>query len=136
MMKGIKVILYIYAVIYLLGLVLAFLPISTGSDLLNTAGSDLPGAMDPFTLLWTRMSGVGFGLAGIFFLILARNPFGYGVMLPFAGYGQICVGLFYSPLNIWYGSPLASWLISAESILLVGTGALLLILAKKTSQAL
>nr|VFK43351.1 MAG: hypothetical protein BECKSD772F_GA0070984_11443 [Candidatus Kentron sp. SD]VFK48787.1 MAG: hypothetical protein BECKSD772E_GA0070983_11417 [Candidatus Kentron sp. SD]VFK81062.1 MAG: hypothetical protein BECKSD772D_GA0070982_12113 [Candidatus Kentron sp. SD] len=129
-MKGIKIILYIYAIIYFIGLIFAFLPWLTIADSFHSAGVQPP-ASDAFTMLWVRMSGVAFGLATIFFLLLARNPLGYGAMPSFAAYGQIYVGFFYFSLGALYEFPLTVWTTSLEGAFLMGSGALLVILLKK-----
>ena len=125
-----KIILYIYAIIYFFGFIFAFLPWPTLTESFTSAGV-APPADDMLSMFWIRMSGVAFGLAAIFFVILARDPLGYRGMLPFAAYGQICVGFSYFSLGAWYEFPLTVWTSSIEGLLLITTGVLLLIFVKK-----
>jgi len=133
-MKGIKIILYFLAIFYWLGTVITFLPLSILTDYLHFVGAKLPDTIDVTTIFWFRLSGVGFGLAGIFYVILARNPLGYGVMLPFTAYGQICIGLSYFAWSIGYDFPLPAWYMFIESFLLVVPGVLLLVFRNKVIQ--
>nr|VFK37688.1 MAG: hypothetical protein BECKTC1821D_GA0114238_100222 [Candidatus Kentron sp. TC]VFK40859.1 MAG: hypothetical protein BECKTC1821E_GA0114239_100819 [Candidatus Kentron sp. TC]VFK53700.1 MAG: hypothetical protein BECKTC1821F_GA0114240_100319 [Candidatus Kentron sp. TC] len=129
-MKGMKIILFSYAIIYFLGFVLTILPWPMLTESFVLSGVQPP-VEDMLNMFWVRMSGVAFGLATIFFVILARNPLGYGAMLPFAAYGQICAGFSYLALGVLYEFPLTILIAAIEGCFLLGTGVLLLILLKK-----
>jgi hypothetical protein len=73
-----------------------------------------------------------FGLIGIFFVILARNPIKYGGMLPLAGFGILFMGLFSLVGGIRYGFPVWSYII--DFIFCTVAGALIFILRKKVMQ--
>jgi uncharacterized membrane protein YjjP (DUF1212 family) len=73
-----------------------------------------------------------FGLIGIFFLILARNPLKYGAMLLLAAYGLLCFAVFCLAGGIRYGLPV--WIYSGDVIFGAVAGSLLLIFRKKAMQ--
>ena len=79
-MKELKIILWITAIGCLLDSVLAALPWKAITAFCDWAGIQTPIAL-PFTVFMYRLCSVLFGILGIFFVILARNPLQYGGML-------------------------------------------------------
>jgi len=73
-----------------------------------------------------------FGIIGVFFAILARNPLKYGVMLPLAAYGLVGYGIFSLVAGMRYGLPV--WAYSGDVIFGVVAGVLVLIFRKKAIQ--
>ena len=74
-----------------------------------------------------------FGMIGIFFVILARNPLKYGTMLPFAGYGLLCYGMFWFLGGLRYQLPV--WTFSGDVIIGLVAGILILALRKRAMRA-
>ena len=93
-MKGLKTVLWIAAVVILVGsLVALVLPFSTLQSLGRNFGAEvLPADSVAFRYTIRAMMVVSF-VAGIYYLILARNPLRYGVLIPFTGIANIAVGL-------------------------------------------
>ena len=126
-MKGLKIILWICAVSCLLGFICAALPWSVITTFYRWSAVQPP--LEAPTVFLARLCLATFGLTGIFFVILARNPLNYGVMLLLAGYGLICFGIFYFVGGIRYGLPV--WIYSQKSLFSAVLGVLILIFRKK-----
>ena len=131
-MKGLKIMLWICAIRFLPAFIPAVIPwrvLAAGVDWL---GIQPPGT-EEFTKIMIRLSLAGFGMVGIFFAILARNPFKYGVMLLLAAYGLVGLGIVLLVAGIRY-SGLPLWTYSINAIFGVVAGILLLIFRKKAIQ--
>ena len=128
-MKGLKIMLWICAIRFLP----AFIPAAVVPWPALAAGVEWLGLQPPgteeFTKIMVRFSLAGFGMVGVFFAILARNHFKYGVMLPLAVYGLVGFGIVYLVAGIRYELPI--WTYSINTIFGVVAGALLLIFRKK-----
>ena len=131
-MKGLKTVLWICAVCCLPGFVFAALPWRAFTGLCHWVGIQPPAA-EAITVLMFRLSLAIFGMIGIFFVILARNPLKYGAMLLLAAYGLVCYGVFSLVGGIRYGLPV--WTYSGDVIFGVVAGVLLAIFRKKVIQA-
>ncbi len=92
-MKGLKIILWICAIGCLLGFIFAVFPWRAITALFNWVGLQPPVA-EPITVFMFRLCLAIFGMIGIFFVILARNPLKYGAMLLLAAYGLLFYGVF------------------------------------------
>jgi len=79
-----------------------------------------------------RLSLVLFGMIGIFFVILARDPLKYGAMLLLAAYGLVGYGIFSLVAGIRYGLPV--WTYSGDVIFGIVAGLLLLTFRKRAMQ--
>ncbi len=130
-MKGLKIILWITAICCLLGFVLAALPWKAITAICDWAGIQTPIAL-PLTVFMYRLCSAIFGIIGIFFVILARNPLKYGGMLLLAAYGLVGYGIFSLVAGIRYELPV--WTYSGDVIFGVVAGVLLLIFRKKAMQ--
>ena len=127
-MKGIKIILWISAVSCLLGFIFAALPWRTITAWFDFVGIQSPGA-EGITVFLFRLCLVLFGMIGIFFAILARNPLKYGAMLLLASYGLVIYGIFSLVAGVRYRLPV--WIYANDVIFGVVAGVLLLIFRKK-----
>ena len=127
-MKGLKIILWICAVSCLLGFICAALPWSVITTFYRWSGVQPP--FDATTVFLVRLCLATFGLTGIFFVILARNPLNYGAMLLLAAYGLICFGIFYLVGGIRYGLPV--WIYSQKAFFFAVLGILILVFRKKS----
>ncbi len=130
-MKGLKIILWICAICCLLAFIFAALPWGAITALCRWGGIEPPTA-EPITVFMFRLAEVLFGMIGIFFVILARNPLKYGAMLLLAAYGLLCYGVFSLVGGMRYGLPV--WTYSGDVIFGVVAGVLLLIFRKKAMQ--
>jgi hypothetical protein len=91
-MKNLKITLWICGLGCLSAIPFIFLPWRIIGDIVNWFGVEpIPdvAAIQYFTRI---VFGV-FGMIGIFFIILARNPLVYGLMIKLGGYGLITFGL-------------------------------------------
>ena len=127
-MKGLKIILWICAISCLMGFIVAAFPWSIITISFHWTGIQLPSAQ-PTTVFLVRLFLVTFGMIGIFFVILARNPLKYDAMLFLSAYGLIFCGIFYLVAGVRYGIPF--WYCSQKAISSVVLGLLLLIFRKK-----
>ena len=103
-MKGLKIILWIAAICCLSGFAVAALPWPTVTALFRWFEIEPPAA-EPVTAFVFRLASAMFGMIGIFFLILARNPLKYGAMLLLAAYGLVAYGVFCLLGGIRYAFP-------------------------------
>ncbi len=131
-MKGLKIILWISAICCLLGFIFAAFPWRAITAWFNWVGYQPPSA-EPITVFKFRLCLAIFGIIGIFFVILARNPLKYGAMLLLAAYGLLCYGVFSLVGGIRYVLPV--WMYAGDVIFGVIAGVLILIFRKKAIQA-
>jgi hypothetical protein len=103
-MKGLKVVLWICGIAFLLSFVFLFVPWRVMADWCARMGVEIAIAA-PVAAYMTRAILVGCGLIGVFFVILAKDPLRYGPMLPLAGYGFILAGLVCLAGGIRYDLP-------------------------------
>ena len=127
-MKGLKTVLWICAVCCLSGFVFAALPWRAFTALCHWVGIQPPAA-EAITVFMFRLSLAIFGMIGIFFVILARNPLKYGAMLLLAAYGLVCYGVFSLVGGLRYGLPV--WTYAGDVIFGVVAGVLLVFFRKK-----
>lgn len=109
-MKGLKVVLWILAIVCLLCFLGVIFPWSWTSNIASIWGYD---DITGFEGLLKYASRVGFatcGLIGIFFLILAFNPLKYGAMLSLAGLGLLLLGIVSLVWGIYYDFSWWIWL--------------------------
>ena len=130
-MKGLKIVLWVCAVSCLLGFAFGVLPWKAILAWFGFFGIQPP-ASDPITTYMLRLCMATFGLIGIFFVILARNPMKYGEMLPLAGFGILFMGFFSLLGGIRYGFPVWTYII--DFIFCIVAGVLVFILRKKTME--
>ncbi|MBL7177639.1 MAG: hypothetical protein ISS66_17595 [Desulfobacteraceae bacterium] len=96
---SLKVVLWITGIGCLTAVPFIFLPWSVIKAMASFFGHD-PIPDVPVLIYFTKvLCGAG-GFIGIFFIILARNPLGYGPMLYLGAYGLIVLGLLELVLGI------------------------------------
>jgi len=130
-MKGLKIILWICAISFLGAFILAPLPWRAIIAWIQWIGIQPPAAA-PITVFMIRISLAMFGMIGIFFVILAKNPLKYGAMLPLSAYGLLCSGVLSLVLGLRYGLPV--WIYSNDVIFGLAAGVLILVFQKKAIQ--
>ena len=131
-MKGLKIILWICAISFLLAFILAPIPWRAIIAWFQWVGIQPPAAA-PITVFMFRISLAMFGMVGIFFVILAKNPLKYGAMLPLSAVGLFCYGVLSLVLGIRYGLPV--WIYFNDVVFGLVTGVLILVFQKKAIQA-
>ncbi len=111
-MSGLKIVLWLTGVICLCGFIGIILPWSIIAKLASISNWDVSGFQGCEKYV-VRIAMAAFGMIGVFFLILARDPLKYGIMLSLAGYGLLVFGLICLVWGIYYrltGFPWWSWL--------------------------
>ena len=91
-MQSLKTALWITAIGCLMAVPFIFLPWSVFNAIASFTGHDLFPDV-PVVVYFTKVLCGGYGFIGIFFIILARNPLGYGSMLYLGAYGLIILAL-------------------------------------------
>ena len=127
-MKGLKAVLWVCAVVCLLGFITAALPWQVIISFSQWFGVELP-TPDALTVYVFRLFMAMFGLIGVFFVILARDPHKYGVMLQLAAYGLLSFGVFCLVGGIKYPISIGAYL--GDVLFGVIAGVLLLIFRRK-----
>ncbi len=130
-MKGLKIILWVCAVSYLLCFVYAVLPFQAWARFSSWFGLQFPAA-EPITEAIFRLCLAMFGMVGIFFVILARNPLKYGAMLILSAWGLLGYGAFTLVVGILYAFP--AWAYADGIIGGFVAGALILIFRRNAMQ--
>jgi uncharacterized membrane protein YuzA (DUF378 family) len=131
-MKCLKVMLWLTAIGCLAAAPFLFLPWTTVESIGSNFGLEaFPNT--PLAIYFFKVTFAVFGLIGAFFIILARNPFGYGPMLHLGAFGLILFGL----LALIFGNnleiPYIVYLGDGLSGLILG--AAILFFASKAKQA-
>jgi hypothetical protein len=136
-MKGLKITLWVCAISFLMGFIAAALPWQVLTSWCNQNGV-LITTSEPLIVFLARISLMIFGMIGVFFIILARNPLKYGEMLPLAGYGLLLLGVLILIGSILYILPNALPIITITTLLKVFfyfvLGALILLFRKGAIQ--
>jgi hypothetical protein len=127
-MKGLKVVLWICTIAFLMSFVAAVLPWQTIVGMYKMGGYQPP-TTESMDVLIFRLAMVTFGMIGVFFRILTLKPLEYGPMLPLAGYGMILLGVFLFTAGIRYEIPL--WAIGGKGFFLALLGVLILCFRKQ-----
>lgn len=125
-MNGLKVILWVCAVAFLLGFPLLVTPWDTINDMVGWFGV-APLSSDPVVMYLMRMSCGLMGFIGVFFVVLARNPLGYGAMLDLSGYGLVVVGLLALSVGLSLGLPAVVF--AGDTVFAIALGAAIVTLA-------
>ena len=132
-MKSLKVALWVTAIGCLTAVPFIFLPWAAVESIGSWFGieslPDMPIAVYFFKVVF----GV-FGLIGVFFIILARNPLKYGPMLNLGAFGLILFGLLALILGLSIGLPLIVYIGDGLSGLVLGI--VILVFSSRSKQAL
>jgi hypothetical protein len=127
-MEGLKTVLWVCAVGFLLNFIFAALPWQAMTAWANVFGFQMPAA-EPFHVFTFRLCLATYGMIGVFFVILARNPLKYGGMLLLAAYGLLCLGVLSLVGGIRYSLPPIIYV--GDIIFCFITGALILLFRKE-----
>lgn len=130
-MRALKVCLWVIGVLCLIALVGLVLPMATLGSMAGAFGNaTLPKA--PVVTYMVRTVSATFVAVGVFFILLARDPMRYGVMVPFAGVAAVALGVVCGIAGAATGIPLLWYLGDCVSCLVAG--ALVLILWRRARQ--
>ena len=136
-MKGLKNTLWVCVIVFLPSFIFAVLPWQVLTDWFTQCGIQI--SADPFTAFCARILYVIFGMIGVFFVILARNPLKYGEMLLLAACGLLLFGVLILIGGIYYILPNVLPVITiatiAKTIFYLMLGALILLFRKEAIQA-
>ncbi len=125
-MKGLKIALWIAAISCLTAIPFVFLPWSAVVGFSSWFGVEtLPDT--PIAIYFFKITFAVFGLIGIFFAILARNPFNYGPMLNLGGLGLILFGVLALSTGFFSAVPPIVYLGDGLSGLILGIAVLFFI---------
>ena len=131
-MKGLKITLWIAALGCLSAVPFVVMPWSVVENLVLWFGIE-PLPNTPIVVYLFRVACGIFGLIGIYFILLARNPLAYGRMLELGTYGLILFGLLSLLVGSSIGLPVIVYLGDSLSGLILGTAST--VLAYKLRQA-
>lgn len=127
-MKSLKIALWICAIGCLTAIPFTVLPVPMTWFGLKPI-SDIPELM-----YFIRVTCGVYGLIGIYFIILARNPLGYGAMLNLSAYGLIAFGLLGLILGLNLKISLIIYL--GDALFGIVLGSVIAILSSKTQRDL
>ena len=128
-MKTLKIILWFIAICAILsGFFNAILPWHIINDWMTITGSPNLGN-EPATIYMYRICFMAYGMIGVFFGILARNPLRYGAMLPFAASFLLCYASFRLIGGVLYQYPIGLYI--GDVVLNILLGFLILFLRKR-----
>jgi len=135
-MRGLKICLWIAGVVCLLSVFGVFLPVSMWESIVKFFGIEsLPDS--PLFLYAACLMSVTYAAIGVFFIILARRPMDYGIMVPFSGLAAVFVGVACWITGLAVGMP-ALWFLG-DSLSCVVLGVLIFVFwrqAKRISKPL
>jgi ABC-type Fe3+-siderophore transport system permease subunit len=130
-MKGLKNTLWVCAIVFLLSFIFAALPWRAITAWANQFGVQIPDA-EPWTVFWARLLCATFGMIGVFFVFLARNPLEYGGMLLLSAYGLLFLGVAVLMGSLRYELPFITYIV--DVIFCFITGTLILLFRRKAIQ--
>jgi hypothetical protein len=118
-MRGLKICLWIAGVGCLLAGIALFLPIGALDSMVRLFSEEsLPRSAVSFYLLRLVLA-TYFGI-GLFYVILARDPMRYGVMIPFSGIIAVFIGIVCAAAGLLYEMPVLWFLGDAIASIVMG----------------
>ncbi len=124
-MRGLKTVLWITAIGCLAVVPLIFFPWTSIANIISWFGAaSLPDAS--IAVYYFKVTFGVFGVIGVFFIILARDPLAYGPMLNLGAFGLILYGILAFTLGISIRLPPMVYLGDGLSGLALGIGILFL----------
>ncbi|MCP4634480.1 MAG: hypothetical protein GY855_16250 [candidate division Zixibacteria bacterium] len=107
-MTGLRVVLSIMSIACLCAFVAVIIPWEYLSKIIAIRGWDIS-AFRGIEKYFVRLGFAGFGFIGIFFLILAKDPYKYPAMVSLGGYGLLTFGFFCLGWGFYYGFEIWIW---------------------------
>ena len=131
-MRALKVCLWIAGVGCLLSVFGMFLPVSTFESIARAFGvQTFPDS--PLFVYAARLMSATYAGVGVFFVILARRPMDYGVMVPFSGLAAVFLGLVAAITGAAAGMP-PLWFLG-DSLSCAVVGVLIFVFWRKAKMA-
>jgi len=103
-MRVLKTCLWIAGLLCLLAVFGVFLPLRVLQSLASAFGGSLPEG--PVFVYMVRVMSATYVAIGVFYVMLARDPIRYGVMVPFSGVAALSVGACCGLFGVLSGMPL------------------------------
>jgi hypothetical protein len=130
-MRALKICLWIAGLGCLLSIPGMFLPIRVLESIAKAFGSQaFPDS--PLLLYAVRTVSATFVAVGVFFLILARDPIRYGIMVPFSGLASVFIGVVCAITGLTAAMP-TLWFMG-DSLSCVVLGILILVFWRQVKQ--
>jgi len=122
-MRGLRICLLVAGILCLLSVFGVLLPLSAWQSFVQLFGFEsLPDS--PLFEYAARLMSATYAAVGIFFIILARRPGDYGIMVTFAGWSAVALGVICAVVgftvempNLWFLGDSASCLVLGVLIL-------------------
>ncbi|MFO7956258.1 MAG: hypothetical protein R6X33_04095 [Candidatus Brocadiia bacterium] len=131
-MRGLKTCLWIAGLFCLLSVFGLLLPMSALRSLAGVfGGGELPEA--PVFVYALRVSSATYLAVGAFFILLARDPMRYGLLVPFAGGASVLVGVVCGVTGLLSGMP-AGWFLG-DFLTCTVLGILILVFWRRATSA-
>ena len=118
-MRALKICLWVVGLACLLPGVVLFLPMSTYNSI-SQFFIDIELPKDPLFAYAVRIMATTYVPVGVFYIMLALKPHGYGLMLPFAGIAPVVLGIACMAVGIAEGLPFTIFGGDAVFALLMG----------------
>ncbi|MFC1677468.1 DUF4345 family protein [Planctomycetota bacterium] len=118
-MRGLKVCLWVAGLACLLSVFGVVFPMSCWEKIAGYFGAE-PLPDSPLFEYMVRLMSATYVGVGVFFVILARDPARYGVMVPFAGYAAVLLGLTCAATGLVIGMPVLWFLGDSVGSLVLG----------------
>ncbi len=106
--NGLRVVLGILSAALLCAFIAVVIPWEFLSKFISITGWDIAGFRG-IEKYFIRLGFAGFGFIGMFFFILARDPYKYPAMVSLGGYGLLAFGLFCLGWGFYYGFQTWLW---------------------------
>jgi len=131
-MRGLKICLWIAGILCLLSVVGLFLPLSAFESLAGFFGIEkLPDS--PLFEYAVRLMSATYVGVGVYFIILARDPMKYAVLVPFTGIAAVLLGAVCAITGLAVVMP-ALWFLG-DSLSCLVLGVLILVFWRQAKQA-
>jgi hypothetical protein len=130
-MRGLKIFLWIGAVLCLLSAIGMFLPCSALCAIARAFGIEST-SDSPLLEYGVRTTLATYVAVGVYLVILALDPMKYGVLVPFTGVASLFLGLVCAVAGVASAMPL--WWFLSDSLSCVVWGVLVLIFWQKARQ--
>ena len=91
-MRALKISLWVAAITCLAGGIGVFLPMSAWGQMAKLFGVEVFEISPMFEYI-VRLLSATYAIIGVFFVILAKDPIKYGVMVPFSGTAAVILGM-------------------------------------------
>jgi len=131
-MRALKICLWIAGILCLISVAGVFLPLSTWQSIANFFGLEETISDSPLVNYSVRLMCATYAGVGVFFIILARRPGDYGIMVPFSGLAAVVLGVVCAITGLTVAMPVLWFL--GDSIPCIVLGVLIMVFWRQTKQ--